>query len=93
MGPVDAEITRCDFSPRFLLVRFLCAKENEQPKLILLRPKMLPSSQRPAPAPAPAPAQPTMSSGVTGSLTRGNEGGGTPDESAEANALFKKMFG
>ena len=47
----------------------------------------------PAPAPAPAPAQPTMSSGVTGSLTRGNEGGGTPDESAEANALFKKMFG
>lgn len=47
----------------------------------------------PAQAPAPAPAQPTMSSGVTGSLTRGNEGGGTPDESAEANALFKKMFG
>jgi len=47
----------------------------------------------PAPAPAPAPAQPTMSSGVTGSLTRGNEGGGAIDESAEANALFRKMFG
>ncbi|MBQ7497093.1 MAG: hypothetical protein IJU00_04560, partial [Selenomonas sp.] len=31
MGPADAEITGCDFSPRFLLVRFLCAKENEQP--------------------------------------------------------------
>lgn len=47
----------------------------------------------PAPAPAPAPAQPTMSSGVTGSLTRGNEGGGAIDESAEANAIFKKLFG
>lgn len=50
-------------------------------------------AQATAPAPAPAPAQPTMSSGVTGSLTRGNEGGGTPDESAEANAIFKKLFG
>jgi (p)ppGpp synthase/HD superfamily hydrolase len=46
-----------------------------------------------ATAPAPAPAQPTMSSGVTGSLTRGNEGGGAIDESAEANAIFKKLFG
>lgn len=52
-------------------------------------------AQAPTPAPAPDPvtAQPPMSSGVTGSLTRGNEGGGTPDESAEANAIFKKLFG
>lgn len=33
MGPADAEIIGCDFSPLSLLVRFFCARENEQPKL------------------------------------------------------------
>ena len=47
----------------------------------------------PAPVPAPAPQVPPKSSGVTGSLTRGNEGGGLPDESSEANAMYKKLFG
>lgn len=57
------------------------------------RPAEIPPTPAPAAAPAPAPQATPMSSGVTGSLTRGNEGGGLPDESSEANAMFKKLFG
>lgn len=57
------------------------------------RPAEVPPTPAPAAAPAPAPQATPMSSGVTGSLTRGNEGGGLPDESSEANAMFKKLFG
>lgn len=39
--------------------------------------------------PAPAPAKPM----VTGALTRGNEGGAEPDASAQANSLFKQLYG
>lgn len=47
----------------------------------------------PAPAPAPAPAQPPAKPQVTGALTRGNEGGALPDESAQADQLFKQLYG
>lgn len=39
------------------------------------------------PAPAPAKSQ------VTGALTRGNEGGAEPDPSAQADSLFKQLYG
>lgn len=39
--------------------------------------------------PAPAPAKPR----VTGALTRGNEGGAEPDASAQADSLFKQLYG
>lgn len=47
----------------------------------------LPARQaNPAPAPAPKPQ-------VTGALTRGSEGGAEPDASAQADSLFKQLYG
>lgn len=66
------------------------AQPAQPPKAAEVPPTPAPA---PATAPAPFPKVAPMSSGVTGSLTRGNEGGGLPDESSEANAMFKKLFG
>ena len=68
-------------------------KENTAPSAQPTKPAEVTQAPAPAPAPAPSPKVAPMSSGVTGSLTRGNEGGGLPDESSEANAMFKKLFG
>lgn len=48
-----------------------------------------PRPAAPAPQPTPASAKPQ----VTGALTRGNEGGAEPDASAQADSLFKQLYG
>ena len=48
-----------------------------------------PRPAAPAPQPTPAPAKPQ----VTGALTRGSEGGAEPDASAQADSLFKQLYG